>query len=213
MSRSRPARLLLSLVVSLMVRAWFVPDATAASLYPGPSTYLKGHDSGIALGDFDEDGYLDVFLGESYLRVGRGDGSGFFDLTPPPAAIQYDGITEPRAADFDGDGHLDIVGNGSSFLSGLVIARGRGDGSFEPPRTLSAPIFSYSRQLIVADVTEDGFLDVVSIKFFIFGGPLDSIVLYRGRGDGTFDPPTSVLAGPPVAFADIADLNGDGHLD
>jgi len=204
----RPAPILP--VIFLMFLSWPPQGAQAVAPYPGPSTHYIGHKEGLALGDFDEDGRLDAFLGESFMRLARGHGDGFFDVPAWPSPMTYDGMTQPCAGDFNGDGHLDVVGNSDT---GPAIALGHGDGSFGPLQNLPGNPFNYfSTQFIAGDFTGDGDLDLVLVLYF-YGFSNYGLAFARGRGDGTFDPPAYVGAGLGVAFANSADLDHDGSLD
>ncbi len=140
--------------------------------------------------------------------------------------------------DFNGDGNLDLVVQGSDN----AIALGNGDGTF----TLSAPFAAGIHPTLTGDFNNDGKLDLVAgNEPILFGNgdgtfssgphfPLSStlavgdfnndgnldvlgsdasgLVMLLGHGDGTF---TSVsLASMPHAGATVTgDLNGDGKLD
>jgi hypothetical protein len=115
--------------------------------------------------------------------------------------------------DFNQDGQTDLVAGtaGVSFSPGqpadLLLALGRGDGTFLPPRSLGWAAVPLS----VADFDEDGHADILIKRG-------DAIEVSRGRGDATFDAPRFV--GPTTMFGDevrlwahAIDLDGDGHRD
>lgn len=118
--------------------------------------------TGVAFADFDEDGLLDALVsstpdpfdseihpGETLLFPGNGDGS-FGEPRPvgpgsgPPAAV----------ADFDDDGHADIV----LTSEGTHLLLGNGDGSFQSPVRIGAG----APALRVADQNGDGRMDVLT---------------------------------------------------
>jgi len=130
--------------------------------------------------------------------------------------------------DYDGDGWLDVycVQGGSILesarssssdapISGDVLFRNRGDGTFEDATRASgiAQIAwgkGYGLGVAVGDYDNDGHPDV-------FISRLASYALYRNRGDGTFEDVTerAGLAGRrdnPTSAA-FADLDNDGDLD
>jgi hypothetical protein len=115
--------------------------------------------------------------------------------------------------DFNEDGHTDLVAAmqgggvpGAEQAGDLVLAIGRGDGTFMPPISLGLVAFP----LTVSDINADGFVDVVLLR----GAYLEVL---PGNGDGTFDEPIAVAAYAPFyelrVWAHAADLDGDGHRD
>ncbi len=143
----------------------------------------------------------------------------FFSVSSPVArptfATSVQGIeffgndqysTNLVAADFNGDGMLDLAGaiSRDDYLSIFI---GNGDGSFQSPKKFDPgndPV-----ALVAADFNGDGKIDLAVANF---GENTVSILL--GNGDGTFQRRV------PVAVASIgqapmlaADLNGDGNLD
>lgn len=91
------------------------------------------HGGGAAVGDYDNDGHQDVFLGvyeaQSRLYRGRGDGT-FEDATTPSGIDLPDG--EPSGgvwADIEGDGDLDLL-VGYVDRGWLSLWVNQGDGTF-----------------------------------------------------------------------------------
>jgi enediyne biosynthesis protein E4 len=122
--------------------------------------------------------------------------------------------------DYDGDGFLDIFAvQGGRFPPQLKpppgdrLFRNRGNGTFEDVsiRTgLSAMSGGYGHGVSVGDYDNDGHADLFLSRW-------RSYVLYRSRGDGTFEDVTAKagLAGDrdwPTSSA-FADLDNDGDLD
>ena len=125
-----------------------------------PVIYPAGRNTEIAaLGDFNEDGFVDVVATNDtgnprgiQLLIGNGDGT--FD---PPVYLQAgaDGIA---VGDFDRDGNLDVAtGNENDQVTVLY---GNGAGGFPRvtriPTGLENPFGPFA-----ADLTGDGFLDFV----------------------------------------------------
>ena len=91
---------------------------------------LGGASSTSAAGDFNGDGFLDLFVGKQYypdeLYLGDGNG-GFTATTGGPAGATFM-TTVSVAGDFNRDGRLDLfVGFDNS---GTALWLGNGDGSF-----------------------------------------------------------------------------------
>ena len=110
------------------------------------------------------------------------------------------------AADFNGDGKLDLAGSGA--MSAAVMIN-NGDATFQPK--IEYPVAGYTQDLAAGDFNGDGKLDLV----VTINTPHTTLSLVTGNGDGTFNPPinfpnTSGFDSPSVV---AADLNNDGKLD
>jgi len=157
-------------------------------------------DAPIAMGDFNDDGKLDLAFGNfdfnGSVGVFLGNGDGTFQ-NPVLHATQFGG-TAAVAADVDGDGSLDIV------TSGVSVLRGHGNGTFTEDGGVS--VSSQSNYLAVADVNGDGKLDL-----WVSSGSTGSDLLL-GNGNGTFQNPSLQLT-QGTAPLWIGDFNRDGKLD
>lgn len=94
----------------------------------------------LASGDFDEDGFLDIVVSNSWpdldntLSVILNNGDGTFAAPTPYSAGGNPG--DVVVADFDGDNNLDLAtrNNYDSFIS---VFYGNGDGTFDPETQIS----------------------------------------------------------------------------
>jgi hypothetical protein len=110
-------------------------------------------------GDFNGDGRLDLAGADCAARtlaVLQGIGGGSLQWRGGPAL--GDCPTALRAADFDGDGKLDVLA--SLFRGGVSLVRGRGDGTFHPAVAFASG--SGVTDLTLADFDRDGRLDVAT---------------------------------------------------
>src|SRR5882672_7841011 len=109
------------------------------------------------------------------------------------------------AADFNGDGKLDLAAANSSSNT-VSILLGKGDGSFGPKTDF---VTSAGPSAVTADdFNGDGKLDLA-----VAGKSANMVSILLGKGDGTFGAPTDFGVGNgPVSVA-TADFNGDGKPD
>lgn len=137
--------------------------------------------------------------------------SGGFSST---ANYAFGGGQGIAAADFDRDGHLDIVtSNPSDGASVVSVAMGVGDGSFGAATTYA--ISNKGRRIVTADFNEDGYADLAVSNYDIApDDPKQIVSVLLNNGDGTFGAQVEYdigLEGPWGITA--ADLNGDDHVD
>lgn len=139
------------------------------------------------LADVDDDGRDDAITNQRVL-LAQADGS-FAPAQAFPAAFVPFAVA---VGDLDGDGLDDVVlgRNGisaetgtASTLGDVAVLRGHGDGSFGAP----GPIVSHvpqPRHLTLADIDEDGRLDVVAAEYQPAPGSL-RVLLNRTYGAGS----------------------------
>jgi hypothetical protein len=168
-----------------------------------PVNFAADPSTSIVVGDFDEDGNLDVATGSGTLLLGDGAGS----FLPGPSFTGGD----IACADLNGDGHLDLV----AARSGMIVTQlGDGRGNFTIADVVE--VGNIVLKVQVADLNGDGIPDVLLSTMFN-GGGANSLLALPGLGGGRFGPPTT-LFGPgygaiaPPIYA-IGDLDGDGRPD
>lgn len=181
-----------------------------------PVDYGVGVGNGpVSIGDFNDDGKLDVIginvSGELSVLLGNGDGT--FGLPVNSSVGVY--ATQAYAlalADFNHDGKLDVA----AFVTNpeapqqpqLEILSGNGDGTFSIGASYTFPFRPTT--IAVGDLNGDGIPDlVVGISVTTPA----SVEVLLGNGDGTFQPPIITAAGNEISSIAVADFNGDGKLD
>lgn len=158
----------------------------------------------VVAADFDHDGKLDLAVadqgplqGDSVVSILHGHGDGTFAA---PSTYEVGNFPQSiDAADFDGDGNVDlVVGNwGSDFTS---VLHGNGDGTFAPQQKLAGRANSVK----AADLDGDGRAEILAAQ--------GCATIYRNAGDGTFTS-TTILPDSNCGRLAIGDLNGDGKPD
>jgi enediyne biosynthesis protein E4 len=183
-------------------------------------TNTFGRGRGVACGDYNNDGLLDLlvanFRTDLVLYKNNGDGT-FVDVTAPAglAGLQY---AECAFADYNNDGFPDIFCTVTyphqPFLQDILL-KNNGDGTF---RNVSGqagilPLIN-GRAIAWGDYDNDGDLDL-----FISRGTKNGSVkqtLYRNNGDETFAKVTHQAGLGGISnnrAATWGDFNNDGYLD
>ncbi|MFN2442974.1 MAG: FG-GAP repeat domain-containing protein [Thermoanaerobaculia bacterium] len=161
---------------------------------------IGGDIRGAAIGDFDGDGRPDLvmtsFEFEAFLAINRLPVG--FEVERFPEA---DGSVEALAADFDGDGNLDLALVGGGLPRVLY-----GDGNGDFPRS-AATGFSGSGPALVADWNGDGRPDIVAAS----SGHRFVVHLSEGASGFATGGSVEVDGFPNEILA--GDLTGDGRPD
>ena len=200
------------------------------------------HGNGVAVADVDGDGHEDLYfttqLGRNQLWRNRGDGT-FKDWTAKAGVALGERISVTSSfADIDNDGDADLFV--TTVNDGNVLFKNRGDGTFEDVTASAGVVHSgHSSAAVFFDFDNDGNLDlyVANIGQYsgdergragydvgfedAFSGHLfpertEHSLLYRGRGDGTFEDVTEAMGlddGSWTGDATPFDADGDGDQD
>ncbi|RSL17574.1 VCBS repeat protein [Edaphobacter aggregans] len=179
-----------------------------------PVSYSTGDAAGLALGDFNNDGILDIILtnrAQQNVTVFIGNGDGTFQAANIVLATPQK-VHDIVVADFNGDGNDDIAyAVSTTGLSTVYFAAGNGDGTFQTPVVAATNVGEF---LTMGDLNADNKQDIVSATITQPSGHYVGYSMYvlMGNGDGTFKPAVSYLADYP-SDPHIADVNGDGKPD
>lgn len=192
--------------------------------------------NGFDVADLNGDGYLDIVHGPPrkgftspfiFLGDGKGSWRQWEGLSMPEAPYSYG---DAEAADFDGDGHVDLAF--AVHLGGLIVMRGDGQGTFERwsegLKLVSAGLSDQntfiSRAIGSADWDDDGLPDLVALsegprhpkatERFEVSSP-NGLAVFRNDGDGSW---TNLgrLGDEAGLFGDsltLGDFDGDGRVD
>ena len=172
-----------------------------------------GNGNNCSWGDYDNDGFVDLFVANSdqrdFLYHNNGD-STFTRITNGPIAEKAGNSQGGTWGDYDNDGRLDL------FVSRVnepnLLYHNEGNGVF---RTITNGIMvteqAASQGTSWGDYDNDGYLDM------FVANPINGLknFLYHNNGDGSF---SKITTGPVVAdtFGSCgvwADYDNDGFLD
>jgi hypothetical protein len=181
--------------------------------------------SGFAWGDFNNDGFLDLFVNgysrtnNLYQNTGKGT---FMKVTAGDPSFDVDYHAEVAVGDYDNDGYPDLLISALTDAAARpsMLYRNNRDGTFS--RMSGGDVtnhLGYFGSCVWVDYDNDGFLDffVPDERGFVGVPGSGTNLLFRNNGDGTF---TQVTSGPVVnddlssAYSVLwADYDNDGFMD
>jgi hypothetical protein len=179
---------------------------------------------GIAVADFNGDGYPDIVIVNSGENPGTvaiymNNGSGGFGTQ---ATYTYNTPSNPWAvavADFNNDGIPDVavaIASNNNIISvylGQTGTNGAFNGLGPQQQSYSGPLGDgVPVSIAVGDFNGDGDLDL-AVAVQGAGQGLDNVSIMLGNGNGTFTQSVSYNAAPHPVSVVAADLNSDGNLD
>lgn len=202
---------------------------------------LYDHGCGVAVADFDGDGFEDIYfvnqLGRNALYKNNGDGT-FTDVTEQAGVGLGDRICVGAVfADYDNDGFPDLYV--TSTRGGNVLFKNMGNGTFKDvTREAGVAWVGHSQTAVFFDFDNDGILDLLVTnsaqwttddyqpkgKYYagvnnilsLAGAAREYNVLFRNNGDGTFSNVTAKAGLKGRGWGgDVAvfDYDEDGYAD
>lgn len=184
----------------------FAPAAASPVSVPSPpyddfgSPYVG---PAIAVGDFNHSGHPGLAVGlfqNEALAILLGNGDGTFTYSSTLANTEGQPTMSATAADFNGDGNLDLIVINALNGQSPVALLGYAHGAFNQVQE-SIQISGISS--VAGDFNGDGKLDLV----------IDGAAILLGNGDGSFTQGPSVPAVSGASFVVAGDFNADGRLD
>ncbi len=194
------------------------------SRYVGTGTFVRGvqysaegsETYDVKLADIDGDGDLDMVTagydistsGQVTVRIKNGDGSF-------ASAVQYTAEGQKsfslQLADIDNDGDLDMITAGTGGSKGwATVRKNNGKGAFGAATQYSTE-GERSSDLQLADVDNDGDLDMITAGR---GADKGWATIRKNNGDGTFGVATQYSTEGELSFTlQLADIDNDGDLD
>jgi len=197
------------------------------------NVYMNGNFGygGIAIGDVDNDGYMDAGyamhhnyssndFGDQLIEVALGDGTGQ-NWTPWDDGLATNGeswgMFGTDFADVDNDGDLDIASNSFGASSGVHVYLNQGDGTWVQSWGFLGG--NSTMDIVFGDVDSDGNADIAVAHEYG--------TVYLGDGTGGFaladgnlpDPGLMGRRSPDLGdvdndgFQDLAFVNGDGGVE
>jgi hypothetical protein len=160
----------------------------------------------IASGDMDEDGIVDLVVGNwdpNEIRILKGNGNGGFGFLSSKASAGSAWMI--AVGDLDGDRHLDVAVANSSSGNG---ARLLGNGAGQLGDAATVPIQSGAISTDIGDLDGDGDLDWILASFV---SRRWDFFVNDGAGNFTFD--QRYIAPEAGSCALPFDLDNDGDLD
>src|SRR5262245_20835800 len=215
-SQAGPGSVLCSVALLVFViQSLSGQEAPFTRISVGPVATDGGDSTGVSWADYDQDGYLDLFVSNfgtprNFLYHNNHDGT-FARATNAPIATDIMSSEGCVWADFDNDGDLDLfvsVGLGAND----VLYRNDGGGVFTR-LTNSPPVQSggNSRGCAWADFDNDGWVDL-----FVANEQSQNNFLFRNNGGNGF---TRILTGAIATDrgnsygCSWADYDNDGYQD
>jgi len=205
---------------------WFYTYGYFETSGPQPLPDTKRDSRAAVAGDFDGDGFVDLFVvnfdEENELLLN--DGTGNFSLSEEAGDVvtTTERSVDVVAGDFDGDGFVDLFVVNYGAVNELFWNDGAGSFTLDdnPDSPLTNEV-TYSWTVIAADFNGDGYLDIFEVCSTSFSSSMPNHDttnrLYVSDGSGGFtlssDPEAMGPDDVETRGAVARDFNNDGIID
>lgn len=169
---------------------------------------------GVALGDLNEDGNLDLILltEDSGMLFVPGDGQGDFGSGTKVSTFSTElGVWVAYVYDWNHDSHLDVIYENSDLLQFLP---GKGDGTFGPPELIldfTDGDYRYFSLYTMEDFNDDSEADILIYTDHGYNGLPDFRLLLNGSDSVS---PLSIENNTVMLYyPEFADMQGDETID
>ena len=178
---------------------------------------------GASIADLNEDGLADIVISNykehysydvpSYIYWNSKEGFSNSLRT----SLFTRGAVGNRIADFNGDGHLDVVFNNTIGRSRggnipVFLYWGNQEGQYSSQQRLKLPAQD-PYNWAAGDLDDDGWVDLVVANMDEVGRRVFESYVYWGSEDGFSESRRTALMGHATSGVSLADLDRDGYLD